>query len=389
MGWFYSNLHIQRTAELDADTFQSVLTEVLNTQGFRLVDNSDEADLSVSIYDAGGEWFSVCSDGLDFYTEESVQRICNPLSDRLSTDVVVVSCFDSDCLLLNRINRKLDVVAWAKIGGYPELKVRSTPARWNGLVSDIAQWKAALSRKYIFVEDALDSLEPLLGLKHGQGRFCDDVIPEEFINGVRTVYYALPGSLSKSEPQRLAIRTHGLMPCEIGKISIIGAINEGGKSKGLAVAFSGGFVEKEEIRFRDVQLEYAFDRYPRSVIPLQLEKRQTQTGQWIYWAETPQFLLTEAVKEGLPPRKAMEEKFKREFLVRFTPEGNARKLLDITVHFIPLKNPEGQCGWCVWLRSGSKRAYIEGYNSGWDEILRKHHPQGIKLLNPDDYDLDE
>jgi hypothetical protein len=143
-------------------------------------------------------WLSVCSDGLDFYTEESVQRICNPLSDRLSTDVVTVSCFDSDCLLLNRINRKLDVVAWAKIGSYPGLKVRSTPARWSGLVSDTAQWKATLSQKYVFAEDALDSLEPLLGLKHGQVRFCDERIPEDFIKVVRTVYYVLHESASKS-----------------------------------------------------------------------------------------------------------------------------------------------------------------------------------------------
>lgn len=381
MGWFFSNFHIKKTAELDADTFQSVLTEVLNTQGYRLADHSDEADLSVSIYDADGAWLSVCSDGLDFYTEESVQRICNPLSDRLSTDVVTVSCFDSDCLLLNRINRKPDVVAWAKIGSYPGLKVRSTPARWSGLVSDTAQWKATLSQKYVFAEDALDSLEPLLGLKHGQGRFCDERIPEDFIKGVRTVYYALPESASKSEPPRLALGVNGLMPCRIGESSIISAINKGGKSRGLAVAFSGSYVEKEDIRFREVQLEYEFDRYPRPTIPLQMEKRQTQTGQWIYWAEIPQFLLREAVKEGLPPRKTREEEFKRGFLVRFTPEGNPRKLLDITVHFIPLKNPEGQCGWCVWMYSGSKRAYIEDYNLG-----RK---DDIYLLDPDDYDLDE
>ena len=237
------------------------------------------------------------------------------------------------------------------------------------------------SQKYVFAEDALDSLEPLLGLKHGQGRFCDERIPEDFIKGVRTVYYVLPESASKSEPPRLALGVNGLMPCRIGECSIISAINKGGKSRGLAVAFSCGYVEKEDIRFREVQLEYKFDRYPRPTIPLQMEKRQTQTGQWIYWAEIPQFLLREAVKEGLPPRKTREEEFKRGFLVRFTPEGNPRKLLNITVHFIPLKNPEGQCGWCVWMYSGSKRAYIEDYNLG-----RK---DDIYLLDPDDYDLDE
>ena len=381
MGWFYSNLHVKKTEDLDAVSFQHVLTEVLNAQGYRLVDTYDEADLSVSIYDAGGEWISVFSDGLDFYTDESVQKICDPLSDRLCTDVVTISCFDSDCLLLNRINKKIDVVAWAKAGRYPGLKVRSTPARWKDIVPDTTQWKAALSRKYVFAEDALDSIEPLLGLKQGQGRFCHELIPGEFINGVQTVYYVLPESASKGTPPRLALAVNSLSPCRIGESSIISAINEGGESRGLAVAFSGSYVEKEEIRFREVQLEYDFDRYPRPAIPLQIEKRQTQTGQWIYWAEIPEFLLREAVKEGLPPRKAMDEKFKRRFLVRFTPEGNPRKLLDITVHFMPLDNPEGQFGWCVWMYSGSKRAYIEDYNLG-----RKDK---IYLLDPDDYDLDE
>ena len=381
MGWFFSNLHVRKTAEYDADFFRSTLTEILNAKGYVKKNSPDEADLSLSIYDAGGKWVSVCSDGLDFYTEETIRDICNPLSESLSADVLTVSCFDSDCLILNRVNKKLDVFAWAKTGSYPELKIRSTPARWKDIVTDIAQWKSVLTQKYDFAEDALDGLEPLLGLTSGQGRFCDERIPEDFIKGVRTVYYVLPESASKSEPPRLALGVNGLMPCRIGECSIISAINKGGKSRGLAVAFSGGYVEKEDIRFREVQLEYKFDRYPRPTIPLQMEKRQTQTGQWIYWAEIPQFLLREAVKEGLPPRKTREEEFKRGFLVRFTPEGNPRKLLNITVHFIPLKNPEGQCGWCVWMYSGSKRAYIEDYNLG-----RK---DDIYLLDPDDYDLDE
>jgi len=36
-----------------------------------------------------------------------------------------------------------------------------------------------------------------------------------------------------------------------------------------------------------------------------------------------------------------------------------------------------------------KRAYIEEHNRTCGEIVEEHHAQGIKLLNPDDYDLDE
>ena len=386
MGWFFSNLHVRKTAEYDADFFRSTLTEILNAKGYVKKNSPDEADLSLSIYDAGGKWVSVCSDGLDFYTEETIRDICNPLSESLSADVLTVSCFDSDCLILNRVNKKLDVVAWAKTGSYPELKIRSTPARWKDIVTDIAQWKSVLTQKYDFAEDALDGLEPLLGLTSGQGRFCDELITEQFTEGIQTLYFNLPESASKSEPPKLSFTSPSLMPCEIGKDQCYFVINTGGKTKGVAIAFSGSYVEQEKIRFRDVRLEYDLDRYPRKTIPIQLEKRQMQNGQWIYYAELRDFPIREGVKEGLSWKRKSEEEWKRQFGVRFTPEGDPRKLLDITVHFIPLKNPEGQCGWCAWRWYGSKRAYIEEHNRTWGE---EHHAQGIKLLNPDDYDLDE
>ena len=389
MGWFFSNLHVRKTAEYDADFFRSTLTEILNAKGYVKKNSPDEADLSLSIYDAGGKWVSVCSDGLDFYTEETIRDICNPLSESLSADVLTVSCFDSDCLILNRVNKKLDVVAWAKTGSYPELKIRSTPARWKDIVTDIAQWKSVLTQKYDFAEDALDGLEPLLGLTSGQGRFCDELITEQFTEGIQTLYFNLPESASKSEPPKLSFTSPSLMPCEIGKDQCYFVINTGGKTKGVAIAFSGSYVEQEKIRFRDVRLEYDLDRYPRKTIPIQLEKRQMQNGQWIYYAELRDFPIREGVKEGLSWKRKSEEEWKRQFGVRFTPEGDPRKLLDITVHFIPLKNPEGQCGWCAWRWYGSKRAYIEEYNRTWGENVKEHHAQGIKWLNPDDYDLDE
>lgn len=389
MGLFFSNLHICKTAAFSTDGFLSLLTETMKTQGFRPVEDPEEADLSVSIYDAGGKWLSVCSDGLDFYTEESIQGICNPISERLSADILTVSCFDSDCLLLNRINRKQDIDAWAKVGSCPEIKRRSTPARWKGLVDDLAQWKAVLRHKYTFAEEALESLEPLLGLAPGQGQFCDELIPED-TEGARTFHYALPESASKPEPPRLAMPDYGLTPCEMGKPTFASAVNRGGKSKGLAIAFSGAYVEHEEIRFRDVQLEYGFDRHPRPTIPLQLEKRRTRDGQWIYYGEIPDFQLREGVKEGIPPRRAAEEEWKREFGVRFTPEGNERKRLDIAVHFIPLKNPAGQCSWCVWWYSKSKRDYIKQHNRTWGNMCHPHGlPHGVKLLDADDFDMDE
>ena len=377
MGWYFSNMHIRKTAGLTEDKVQALLTEVLGAQGFLPKDSAEDADLSVSVCAAGEKWISLCSDGLEFYTEKSVTEICNPLSESLSTDVLIISCFDSDCLILNYINRKNNLDVFARTGRCPEIKRRSAPAKWKGIVDDLEKWKAVFKQSYTFAEEALDFIEPLLGLEPGQGAFCDEEIPDAFEGKVHTFYYALPETAAKPEPPVLTIQNWELKPCEVGEFQVISAINTGGRSKGLAVAFSGSYVEHEEIRFKDVQLEFHLDHPARSVIPLQLEKRQTITGEWIYFAEVPDFIIPEAVKKGLPPMKAMNEEFKRNFLLRFTPEGNNRKALDITLHFIPLKNIEaGQCAWRVWLYDGSKRAYLENHGEFF-------------CLDPDDYDLDD
>ena len=384
MGFFFSNLHVRKTSDFSTDDFRAVLAEILRRQGFSSASSPEDADLSLSIYDGGETWISVCADGVDFYTEQSIRGICRPLSDQMAADVLTISCFDSDCLLLNLINTHSGTDAWAKVGKYPGLRIRSKPAKWHSLIEDVSKFKALLSKPYTFAEDSLEAIEPLLGLAHWQGRFCEELLSEErFAGKIQTFYYSLPETARKAEPPRLTIPCFDRMPCKMGESRIIRAANTGGRSTGLAVAFSGSYVEKEEIQFHDVQLEYAFDRTPRPTIPLRLEKTQTQDGQWIFYAEIPQFQIPSGVKEGLPARRAMDEEFKRSFGLRFTPEGNARKRLDITLHFIPLKNPAGQCAWCVWLYSGNKRKFVEEFNETWRAI----QAPGVELLNIDELDL--
>ena len=47
MGWFFSNLHVRKTAEYDADFFRSTLTEILNAKGYEKETSPDDADVSL------------------------------------------------------------------------------------------------------------------------------------------------------------------------------------------------------------------------------------------------------------------------------------------------------------------------------------------------------
>ena len=176
----------------------------------------------------------------------------------------------------------------------------------------------------------------------------------------------------------------------MGKAKFITAINIGGASKGIAISFTGKYVESGEIEFKDVQLEYGFADRERKIIPLTLEKVQAKNGNWIYSAKVPDFQIPEKIKEGLPYKKASEEKSKKEFAIRFTPVGNPRKSLDICVYFIPIENLQGLCNWCVWHLSDSKREYINQFNKGKDKISEAFKKMGffnnVLILDPNDFD---
>lgn len=384
MGFFFSNMQIRLTEACSAEAVTDIMTELLLSQGFHRVENADDADITVSFYAAKGNWLSVCSDGISFETEEDARRYCQPISQRLAADVVTVSCFDSDCLLLHRLNSSKGIEAWAKVGRYPGIKQRTTLTKWKDLVTDADQWAATCKADYVFAEDALEKLEPLLALAPEQGRFCSELLAEGQYDGAKALGFALPET-EKPELPALQLMMPSLMPCEIGKDCFVSAVNTGGKSFGLAIVFSGSYVEKDEIRFRDVQLESDFERHPRPTVPVTLEKRQLQDGQWVYYGEAPQFQILPAAKAGLPMQKAMREQFKRAIGLRFTPEGDGRKRLDITVHLIPLRNPAGQCAWCVWRFFGSKQAFVQHYNQTWSA----HQPHGPVLLDENELEMDD
>ncbi len=395
MGMFFSNFHVRRTKELSMEGFLKSLTETVKKQRYSSVEASDKADISVSVFDAQGSWISVCSDGFEFDSDDAFRGICEPLSRLFSTEVMTISCYDSDCLLLHLVNSINGTDAWAKIGRYPGIGKRSTPAKWKGHVSDLSRWKELLKKEYGFAEESLQEIEPALGLVREQGCFTFDMASEKpYAGKTSTLYFALPETAQKPEPPRLKITRYSLDICEMDKDKMISVYNEGGKSTGLAIAFSGPYVENEEIRFRNVRLEYDYEKHPRPTIPLSLEKKKTSGGMWIYYAEIPDFRIPPRVKEGLSPQKEDKERFKREFGVRFTPEGNTRKRLDITVWLIPLKNFEkGQCGWCVWWHSGSKEAFIRSHNNQMMDLIKRCEKMKVKgpavnLLNTEDFDMD-
>ena len=387
MGLFFTNFHVLKTATVDRSALVEELCRIMKAQGFSVTEDG-AADATFYVSDPGSKWISLCSDMYESISENVRNQLCFPLAKALSTPLLLIACFDSDFTYFNLIDTQKGLDAWARAGedyysDPEETEEAYNASDWKGIIDDLVSFEAALKKERVFSEGSLDEIEPLLGMAKGQGCFITDAA--EDLSGTQKICFSLAKSASNQDPPTLVTVQPSLSPCKLGKnTNIICALNQGGASTGLGIAFEGNYIENDELRFENVCLEYELDDHGRrKTMPIELTKRHMKDGRYIYYAEAPDFQIPEKVDPRLKGQKREKEEFKRSFLLRFTPVGNERKVLDICVVLFPLANHAGLCSWCVWHMFGSKEAYIANYNDGWKQFPGAN----VKLLDINDYDL--
>lgn len=390
MGTFFSNLHLRKTESVSLKDIERLLFERFSAEGYRRVDHEKDADVELYLYETEGSWISVNSDLFDFANEDSIQSLCVPLSTALKTDVLAIGCVDSDFVFMNLINTNEKLDAWARVGTLYDnpFRRRSTPAGWKRKVTSLDDFKSALKSNDGFAEGCLSKIEPLLQMSPNQSQFTPELIPYLEHGKITTYYFAFPETKTVELP-RLYIKLYSTRPSWLDTNSAIDFVNRGGKSRGLGIQFTGDYIEHDEITFKDVQLEFDLEHYPLHVIPVKLEKRQTANGEWVYAAEVKDFLIPEKVNPNLPPQRFDKEEYRRWFIIRFTPTGNPKKILDITLKVFPLKYPELTCVWCAWHHDKSKRDYVLRFNEDQAEANAHNIKIGIPELNRPLFDPDE
>ena len=378
MGAYFSNLHVKKS-NTDPSLLVSFIAEYFSEKGY-VSANPDTADFQIALYaPESSDWVSICSEGFA-YTD--ILALAPGLSDVCKTDILSTACFDSDYLFVNLLNTEKGFDLWLNIGDTPEIKKprRSAVASWKGHVADHARFKAAAGRDYVCAEDFLRETQEDLGISFGQCTGFD--LPA----AATTLFFSSPRA-DNTPLTKLTIPMYNLKPCQPGKQSACSVLNQGKASKGICVLFVGSYVESDEITIDNAQFFYT-DKSGESVtIPITFEKRQWTKDLWVYCWENADFLIPPAVSNDLPPQIKMKKELERSFGVRYIPNGNKRKFLDITV----VNFEKGQCGWCVWSRSGSKRNFIRKINESALQRRAYGVPDEIianDLINESDYDLD-
>lgn len=385
MGSWFSNLHIRKNHTITETAVAEYIREIMRNQQYLPAESEDEADGAFAIVtDDQSQWYSVYSDLFSFDEPKQFTDYAIPMSGTLNTDILGISCFDSDYLYLNLIDAAAKVNAWAGVGSAAGLGIRKRTnlSAWKNKVSDFAGFKESVKKRFDFAEEVLAEIEHCIHLPQEHSAASYEYLADLGLHKkAQFLYFRLPETAKTQDPTKLFQRTASLMPCFLDKPSIVEAINEGGASKGLSVYFVGPYVENEEITFSDVCFVTWKNNQAQSV-PFELQKVRLPDGQWAYHYHDPGFRILPKVDDRLPASKRMRAESERSIVVRFIPHGNPRKILDITVVLVPDRNPEGQTGWNVWHSSGSKAKYIERYNRNWGMNI----PVKTQMLRMEDFD---
>lgn len=376
MGSWFSNMHIRKNHTASEQKVADCIREWIAAKQYIPCTSEMDADGAVAIV-TGEEcqWISVYSDLLSFEDPGKYTEIATPLSAELHTDVLGISCFDSDYLYLNLVNRAEKLDAWIGIGSPSGLgiKRRSGLVAWKKRVSDYKAFTESTKKEYVCAEEYLAEAEKFLALPALQSSAAYEYLKDfELDKHAKYFYFKLPDALKTKDPVKLVPNMYSAMPCSLEKPSVVDGINVGGESRGLSVYFLGPYVENDEITFSDVCFVKWKNNQTES-LPFELTKVQLSDGQWAYCYHDPGFRIPPKVDDRLPVSKRLRVEKEHCIIVRFVPHGNPKKLLDITVALVPDKNPEGQTVWNVWHRWGSKEKFIEQFNKIW-ELPRQMSP---------------
>ena len=396
MGSWFSNIHIRKGETTGQNAVAEAVMKLLGGKGYYPVPTVDDADGSVVILsDEHSGWFSVYSEFLTFEMPERFAEIATPISKELQTDVLGISCFDSDYLYLNLINTGSKTNAWVSIGSAAEygIRRRTNLSAWEANVEHFPDFSAYAKRRYIFAEEFLAKAEQCLALPQIYSTAGWDDLQESGLNEQATNLYFKrsdkpsdsEGSRAQGEKPRLNLEIEGDWgkPCEPETKSTIYLTNAGGGAKGLSIYFTGPYVKNDELTFSDATL-WRWKGDDLESHPFELQKICMPDGKWAYYYHDPDYEILPklgAIDRRLPLKQQLQMDRDQYIIFTFVPHGNGRKALDVTIVFTPDENPEGKASWNVWKGRGfkSKKAYFDFHKALPDGF-------GFWKLRREDYD---
>ncbi len=352
MGYTFANIQLRSNGKFDKALTDSIALCMANSQGWKLTDDSNKADvMTVIAASEESPWIAVASEAFDG-EPDAVIHAAEGLSESLQTDALAIACFDSDYLFLNLLNPSEGINLWASTGSAAAVGLkgmrRGNYRAWNKRVKNVDAFQAVMKKQYVCAEDCLNELEDILDLPALQSVGGVERVDR---TGAYVYFFAADEDIGTDEPPILDLdySSSGYAPKSDSE-NELSFVNRGGASRGIAVAFMGEEVERGDVAVYTATIQVQDNQDQLVNYPIEIEETMASDGRKMLYGELPQFLIPRAVNKNLPMVKRFEMERKRRIKLRYIPESmhpyhEGKQMTGLTVHMIPLKNWSGQCGW--------------------------------------------
>ena len=202
MGRFFTSTQINNPKQLNCDGFKAYFCEKMKKEGYEVCE-ADCAELSYVLAFADNcKWVTLSSESYE-QGNRTAQADTARIAKMLGTYCVNTIVIDSDCAMLDLYNdkgKKADTLVMGRADDYLGDDIPApAQAVWEQFVSPDSTWEQFMSvvqGDYVFVEDGLSELAPVIGMDSGNILFEYDDADE---SNEKLCYLSFKKTASKKE----------------------------------------------------------------------------------------------------------------------------------------------------------------------------------------------
>ncbi len=365
MGTTFSTIQIQNRQHAEPEHFKKTLSKYIKKKGL-VPTTKEKAQLVYKfVFSADGNWITLSSSEYEIGSD-SVNSDVQGLAKAMKTCCIGTSVFDSDALFLYLFDapgKQKDMVALGHLGDMSDSEYAVGMGNikcWSPLLSETATWEQLTefwNEEYVFVEEALVKMAPLLGIDSkniaADYHYWNEVEPDN--QSVVNLYFETVSPMFITEgPTKLDFSMWTSVTMLSGNDSIISFHNTGGISKGLTVLILGDCFEQGKVEIGKMQVDKLKNlndlRSERVIETIHPVKKQLSDGRFGLVFDLVDFEFPEGVNTEHPSvkgfsKKGMEILIAHSVTLRFIATIQADSKHCLSFFVIPHNNwTEGQAG---------------------------------------------
>ena len=220
MSNFFTSTQILNNEILDSKKFIKEFCEKMAEEGYVTCDN-DESELSYILRFADNcKWVTITSEAYEQGNEKS-QKDTGRIAKMLKTSCVNTTVIDSDCAIMDlydKNGKKVDTIIMGRADDYFGDDIPSpSEKKWKPFLCSGSTWEQfekVRKEEYVFVEEGLARLAPLIGIDACNITFAAEDAKEDdeatvFLNFKKAAVITMSqnGNVVEKSPKKLTLKT--------------------------------------------------------------------------------------------------------------------------------------------------------------------------------------